>query len=115
MGYNEPNAPRIGNLAAGSVQLFADQSSGAGVGPGVEPPGMLPPRRKTSLRNDGDAIGIAVRSFASNSPMLQLPVLWRDCGQPGGKPAWTFTIRSYRILQLFSFSSSDGNPLFKLL
>jgi hypothetical protein len=61
--YNSIDAPHVGIIADGSVQLFADQSRGVRIGLGFKNSALLPARWKASLRDDGDAIGIAVRSL----------------------------------------------------
>jgi len=73
LAYNDSNAPGVGNIADGCVQLSADQPSAIRIGRGVEPAGVLPSRRKASLRDDGKRIGIAVRSLAAGCQMPFLP------------------------------------------
>jgi len=62
----------MGNTADGSVQLFTDQSGGVCLGCGFETSGVLPARRKASLRNDGEPIEIVVGSFIEVWSMLLL-------------------------------------------
>jgi hypothetical protein len=114
-GYNGSNAPDIGNVADGSVQLFADQSRGVRIGPGFETPGMLPARWKTPLRDDGDAIGIAVRTLRAAWQMPSLPGRSRDSRWSGRTFTWVFPSELYRTPNSCSFPPRVENPLPKLL
>jgi hypothetical protein len=114
-GYNSSNAPHIGNVADGSVQLFADQSRGVRIGPGFETSGVLPARWKASLRHDGDAIGIAVRPLRAAWQMPSLHIRGGHSNRSGRKLTWIFPGDLSRIPQSFSFPPRVEYPLPKFL
>src|ERR1035441_3057313 len=82
--YNSIDAPHVGIIADGSVQLFADQSRGVRFRPGLKVSGVLPSRRKTPLRDDGDANGITVRSLPAAWQVPSVPIR-RSHSSPSGR------------------------------
>jgi len=113
--YNDLHASRVGSIAGGSVQLFADQPGSVRVGCGLEASGLLQAWRKASLHDDGEPIGIVVgtRRASRQVPFLSYRQSWPS--QSNSKFAWNFPIDLCRTRQSSRFPPADARALPNLL
>jgi hypothetical protein len=113
--YNDCHAAHLRNAAGGSFRLFADQPGGVRIGCGVETSGVLQAWRKASLRDDGEPIGIVVRSRRAGWQMRFLSGRSGDSRESNCKFAWSFPGDLCRAQQSSGFATADGSALPNIL